>query len=107
MPTFSVEQHDKAKMKTSELIICITSVLLIVLMVSEGSPAQKWRPQGRFGKRTNEINNNPLWMILSSSNNNNDEALTYVTGEKPVRLDNLLCVSIGLKNAYKCTRSES
>lgn len=53
------------KMKTSELLICITSVLLIVLMVSEGSPAQKWRPQGRFGKRTNEISNNPLWMILA------------------------------------------
>ena len=52
-------------MKTSELIISITAVLLIALTIGDGSPAPKWRPQGRFGKRVSELNDDPLWVLLS------------------------------------------
>ncbi|GAB1600253.1 uncharacterized protein LOC115209927 [Argonauta hians] len=107
MSSFLTENHRNAKMKSSELIVCITTVLMVVLVVSEASPARKWRPQGRFGKRANEIDNEPLWVLLSSSNNYNGESLSFESGEKPIRLDNLLCLPLDFKNAYKCNRSES
>ncbi|XP_046331200.1 abdominal ganglion neuropeptides L5-67-like isoform X1 [Haliotis cracherodii] len=95
-------------MKLAEIVLCITTVLLLTFTTGNGAP--QWRPQGRFGKRVQ--NNLPLLINEDSSNHSPEpasspyeipiEKLETHSDGSVLRLLDRLCTESNVPGFRKC-----